>query len=488
VKKNIFTKAAAAFALSGVLLAQPLYAAPSMKMKIDGVLQDLEAESIVVEDNLMMNVLQLAKNIGVSIKYSDQSNTVTLSDGKKSMVMSVGSDDVTINQQKLKLPTKAIREDRIFYVPARFVCQTFGFSVSWVEKTRTIVVETGRTELSIVNLKDRVNSDTRVFTYKQGLDTAIANNSSIKNLEDSRDLIEENLEQAEEAELEAYYSNNTVGEIQAKRQIKQLEIEEDNLEENKTKLQDAAELTYRSHLSNIMTAELDLRVLEENIELEKINVKNMTIKNQLGMESDFNLNQAKEQLRQYESQKAATEITVKNARETLNMFLSFSKNTDLFIDYDVKYTPIDNAVDRHIAIQLEKDPDYIMEQREIEYAEYVVDTYDELIGESEIQNENELNRVKRKHLDTENKFTQNVYKTYNSLKQLEEQRRQLEVDYQLNKNNYNKAVTSFEAGQSTIYEVQQLKVQLLKNEADLLKHQFDYDTLKFQYSKPYLIQ
>ncbi len=488
MKRNHFFSSLAVLVVAGVITTSSVFGAQAISMKIDGVLQNLETESTIVEDNLLMNVQKLAKTLGLALKYTNDSNTVTLSNDKKSMTMSVGSDDVKIGEQNLKLPTKCIRQDRIFYVPARFVCQTFGAKVGWVDKTKTIIVETGKTDLGVINLKERVTKDTRVFTYKQGLETAIMNNSSLKNLKDSEELIEENLDKAKDAELQAYYTSNKKGEIEAKRLVKQLEIEDKNLEENRKKIEDSTELTYRSYLSNIMTAELDLRTLEENIELEKINVRNMTVKHSLGMESDFNLNQAKEKLTQQESQKKSLEIMVKNARETLNLFLNFSKDTDLFIDYDVKYTPVDSAVDRHIAIQMEKDPDFIMEVREIEYAQYVVDTYDEALGESELKNDTELSKAERKHIDTKNKFTQNVYKTYNSLKQLEEKYRQLEVDYQLTKNNYNKAVSSFEAGKATIYEVQQLKVQLLKNEADLLKQQFEYDTLKFQYSKPYLIQ
>ena len=228
-------------------------------------------------------------------------------------------------------------------------------------------------------------------------------------------------------------------------------------------------------------------MVEENIALERINVRNMALKNTMGMESDFNLQQARERLRLHESNLDSIESALAGARTSLNQFLGFSPNRDIFIEYDVTFNRVSSNVERHIALRFPDDPNLAIERRRVEHLEYIRDTTDHVMGESILRLDNDLAAARRNYSDMVNRFSRNIYTAWNNLRQIEERRNSLEIDLNLARNNYNQAVTNFEAGRITMFEVQQLKVQLLSIEIALIRNQFEYDNLRFAYDRPYLL-
>jgi outer membrane protein TolC len=232
---------------------------------------------------------------------------------------------------------------------------------------------------------------------------------------------------------------------------------------------------------------IDRQTLLENIELAKVNVKNVTLKHQLGMESDFNLNQAKESLKTYQSQLSNIDISIRNAKEVLNQYLGFSVKNDIFIEYDLKYVKIPDNVTTHISTRTGgEDPKLKIEWRGVEYYRYVQETYDPETEESKIKIDNDVLTAERKYNDLVISYEKSIREKYNQLKQLEERRLQLEIDFNLAKETYNKAVVNFETGMITLYDTLNAKLNYLKLEGDLLKNQIDYDNLKFAYERPYL--
>jgi hypothetical protein len=420
------------------------------------------------------------------MKYSDNSNSVTVSKDDRTIFLSVGKTDVTVNGQKLKTQVAPKKVNQQMYVPARFVAERLNAQVNWITKSSTIVITTNKKNNGILNLKETFSPDAKVLTYKSGLGYALDASSQLKNLDESKKLLEENIDSAEEAENEAINTNNKQGELSASRQLFQLRNELKSVDDNRKIAEASIEYTYRNYFTNIITLLIDRQTLTENVELAKINVKNTTLKHQLGMESDFNLNQAKESLKSYESQLSNIDISIRNAKEVLNQYLGFSIKNDIFIDYDLKYVKVSDNVQTHIATRTGDDPKLKIEYRSLEYYRYVEETYDPEIEESRVKIDNDLLTAERKYNDLEISYEKSIREKYNQLKQLEERRLQLEIDYNLAKETYNKAAANFEAGMITLYDTISAKVNYLKLEGDLLKNQIDYDNLKFVYDRPYL--
>ena len=473
----------AAFALMFTVSAS----AQSINLKIDGVIQNLELDSVIEEDILLTDVVKLSKALGAAMKYSDNSNTVTVSKDGRTIILSVGKTQVDVNGQKLNAPIAPKKVNQQIYVPARFVSERLNAQVSWIAKSSTIVITTNKKSAGILDLKETATPDAKVLTYKSWLSYARDASSQLKNLDESKKLLEESLDKAEEAESQALNANNKQGETSALRQQFQLNNDLKSLDDNKKIIEASIEYSYRNYFTNIITLLIDRQTLLENIELAKVNVKNVTLKHQLGMESDFNLNQAKESLKTYQSQLSNIEISIRNAKEVLNQYLGFSVKNDIFIEYDLKYAKIPDNVTTHISTRTGgEDPKLKIEWRSVEYYRYVEETYDPEAEESKIKIDNDVLTAERKYNDLVISYEKAIREKYNQLKQLEERRLQLEIDFNLAKETYNKAVVNFEAGMITLYDTLNAKLNYLKLEGDLLKNQIDYDNLKFAYERPYL--
>jgi len=496
MKKNIIGLSTA-LVLTFSAFTTSVFAAQNINLKIDGVIQNLDIESTIVNNNLLVDAETLGKALGAQVQYSEDRKSVTLTStiNKRVMVMTENSRAIKVNGQSLSLPVPTIVVGKNIYVPARFVAERAGASVNWIDRSKTIVITTGKVADGILNLSENVPNinDTdatniKVVSYKSGLEYAVTNNSQLKNLRDSKKVIEENIKDAEDMELAAYRAYDRKSEISAQRLQKQLKYQLDSLKENETLIKTSTEMMYRTYFTNIISSEIDKQLVQENIALEKINVKNTQLKFDLGMESAFNVNQAKEKLKQLETQLNNINISIRNNKEVLSQYLGYTTRTEFYIDYDIKYAEVPNNVYAQVATKTVDDPQLIIYNRDVLYYEYVKETSDKIMDESEAKIENDILTAKRKYNDTIASYEKNIRSTFNTLKQLEESRASLKIDINLAKENYNKAVANFEAGLITIYDVQGAKVALLSKECDLLKNQLNYDTQKFMYNNPSINQ
>lgn len=459
-----------------------------INLKIDGVLRNLDTNTTIKDNVLLINTTELSKLLYADLSYSNYSNTATLKKNDKLIVLNAGTKEVVVNGQKLQMPIEAQKINNELFIPARFIAERLGAKVTWLDKSKTFVIETDKKEVSVLNLKSEVTDKTKIYSYKTGLAQAIENSNQLKNIEGNRDILDDNIEKAKDQQDEAYYRLDKAGEISAKRLVKNLQNEKDSIKDNIQMIESSVELNFIQNITKLYSYLLDKQLIEKTIELENLNIKNMTLKHQLGYESDFNIEQEKIKLKSLENQKSNLMISIKNTKQIINMSLGRLPDSDVFFDYDIKYSPIANNITTHVInmTNVDDDPKLKIEKRAVDYVEYVKETTDSALNESDAKLDNDILIAKRKQSDLIASYEKNLYANFNSLKQLEEARASLKISYDEAKNNYNLIVINFEAGNKTMYDVYQAQNQLLKLEIDLLKNQLNYDSLKYIYNHPYL--
>lgn len=85
---------------------------------------------------------QTMETFGCTVSWEEQSNTAIATKDGVTVKVPIGQSYVYRNQQKIQNDTKAMIVDGRTYLPIRVVLESFGASVSWNEKTSTVVVST----------------------------------------------------------------------------------------------------------------------------------------------------------------------------------------------------------------------------------------------------------------------------------------------------------------------------------------------------------
>lgn len=86
------------------------------------------------------------KTLGMNCTYDSKKNTITLQQGEKNVVYTIGSKDVLVNGEKKQVSAAPLRvKNRVndtYYllVPAKFTATTFGYEYTWDSKTKTVKI------------------------------------------------------------------------------------------------------------------------------------------------------------------------------------------------------------------------------------------------------------------------------------------------------------------------------------------------------------
>lgn len=105
----------------------------------------LEYPGIIIDGIALADAKGLFSHyLGFSVSYNELSNQIAISDGKTTILMSPGSQTALVNGESRKMNAVPLRlkfsgtEEDTFFVPTRFVCQTFGYTYVWTSSTSTV--------------------------------------------------------------------------------------------------------------------------------------------------------------------------------------------------------------------------------------------------------------------------------------------------------------------------------------------------------------
>ena len=97
----------------------------------DGSADNLGAPYIDSAWRTMVPIRVLAESFGAEVNFDEEAQTVTIVDGDTTVVMTVGSQDFTINGEAAEaMDTAPVIQDSRTYVPVRFVAEALGYDVN----------------------------------------------------------------------------------------------------------------------------------------------------------------------------------------------------------------------------------------------------------------------------------------------------------------------------------------------------------------------
>ncbi|WP_153726170.1 exo-beta-N-acetylmuramidase NamZ domain-containing protein [Heliorestis convoluta] len=119
---------------------------PPMSQRIAVFVNDQEIDFDVdpyidQNDRLMVPVRFIVEALGAQVQWHGPTQKVTITKGNRNSQFTIGSNIAYVNGTRMVYDTHpVIRHDRTM-VPTRYVAESMGATVEWIEETRTVLIE-----------------------------------------------------------------------------------------------------------------------------------------------------------------------------------------------------------------------------------------------------------------------------------------------------------------------------------------------------------
>jgi hypothetical protein len=493
LKKKALISLALIVALTIQLTAVNAYAA-GPNLKVNGLFEAFRTKTVTVNGTVLMAMRELCSYLDAEVAWKDSNQSATLTRGETVLVMYVGDKTAYVNKAPKDMPVAAQYQNGStaldLMVPLRFVSESLGATVGWESKTSTITLDTGKKPLQIMDVNKPTQPNAEIMTYDKALAMALQGNSSLKNLEDSVEYLKEKHDEAiESARMLGYASVDMYSSqfISILRSMRQIDDNIENVPRNKEMTEATTEYLLRSSLSQLISDELDAQLLQESIKLNEANVKNLTLKLELGMASQNDLTKAKQELEKDKVNINLMDLRVADDKTSLNKVLARSLDKEHIVDFEPEIVPLEKNLTGFIADTVTNDPSLAIKQTALDAAQYAIDNYSDTETHSPLEKQNDFNTAARDLDDTRSSLEKGLRSSINKLQQMEENNRSLEIDVENAWNTFNSLVVNYQAGLVTIYELDQAKVGILQAEAALSKNKYNHWSLSFAINHPFLL-
>ena len=164
--------------LTAVMSTSTALADENITVMLNGQAMDFDVTPIIQNDRVLVPMRAIFEELHCSVDYTDidgkQIITAKLNENN-SIGLVIGSDEMQIHNQKIKLDTAPIIVNDRTLVPLRAVSEAFDYDVNWDEDTKTVTIskEIPKTEYDILygRLKVKIKSDSKVYDGFWGDDT-----------------------------------------------------------------------------------------------------------------------------------------------------------------------------------------------------------------------------------------------------------------------------------------------------------------------------
>ncbi len=472
-----------ATAVLTAVMTTTVFAAPNT-ITVNGMIKQLSTSLQNENGHTLISVKDLENLLGAKAEVKD--NKITLTLGDRSILIDTNFTTYFAGQTKAELPVKPILRDGQVILPLRPVAEALGAKVLWNENNKMIGLELPVQSNATQSKPAEVG--VKMYTYKEALDTIIKSNSNLKNLQEGMAYMDEQIDNI--ARNYRTFLSMGIGikdtTIETVRALKAAENQRSNVDLNEQIIKDSSELMLLTHLTAIAGYEQDIALLKEKIALDKVNYKNLQLKQQLGMASAYDVTAAQQSLDQSEANLAALEISLSDERVALNNTMKLKPDTKIKVEFKPEVKKFELDLNSHIRRKMDTDLNIRVKKQAIEEAEYRIDTRIDT-EESRLNNENKLRQAIRDLDDAKQKLDKNIRNAYNNLKKLEEQQKSLELDLKKMQDNLKKMQTNLEAGLVTPYDVMAVQLGITQAEIAIKKNEYAYSNLLFAIDHPYLL-
>ena len=122
------------------------YANDGITVTLNGDKIEFDVQPQLIDDRTMVPLRKIFEAMGAVVDWNDNTQTVTASKDDKVVTAKINDKNLYINGVVKTLDVPPMIVDGRTLVPARFVAESFGANVDWVDSTQTVVISSKWTE------------------------------------------------------------------------------------------------------------------------------------------------------------------------------------------------------------------------------------------------------------------------------------------------------------------------------------------------------
>ena len=138
LKKALCVLMSTGMLFSGVTVA---YGEESnISLQINGSEISAEVPPTIIDGRTMVPVRAIFEAVGANIDFDAETKIITARNGDTTVNMTVGANAVTVNNKEVQLDAPAVIVNGRTLAPARFVAETFGYTVQWDAENKIVKI------------------------------------------------------------------------------------------------------------------------------------------------------------------------------------------------------------------------------------------------------------------------------------------------------------------------------------------------------------
>ncbi len=143
--------------------------ASGITLVLNGSILKTDVAPIIIGGRTLVPIRVISENMGAQVGWEDATQTVTIKQNGLAITMVVGNPKVTVNGVVKTLDTYPRIISGRTMVPIRFISETFGATVDWIDSTQTVVIQTkGRTLNQVVWTREAGYAQLQITLSEKG--------------------------------------------------------------------------------------------------------------------------------------------------------------------------------------------------------------------------------------------------------------------------------------------------------------------------------
>ena len=131
----------------------PAMAEDNISITIDGQAKVFDVMPVLINDRTMVPLRGIFETLGAEVGWDDATWTVTATKGETTVVLQIDNKTAKVNGKEIELDVPATLVSERTMVPVRFVSESLGCKVDWIDETQTVVITSHVKEETVTKTK-----------------------------------------------------------------------------------------------------------------------------------------------------------------------------------------------------------------------------------------------------------------------------------------------------------------------------------------------
>lgn len=138
---------------------------------VDGAADEITASPIIIDGRTMLPARFVAESMGADVAWDSVKKEVTITKEGIKMVLGMGQKTVYVNSRPITLDAPVTNKNGSTYTPLRFIVETLGGTVDWLQSTKQVVIYKNVSVADVLTKAYKSNADKYKYSFLADVDS-----------------------------------------------------------------------------------------------------------------------------------------------------------------------------------------------------------------------------------------------------------------------------------------------------------------------------